>query len=79
MALRSMFLYRIYFTVAPDAIHHHVKSYRANMKNMHFVAPEYGSKSGLVQSTCKFVLDFIDTVVDKFHSLFLFRLNDARH
>lgn len=31
-------------TVAPDAIHHHVKTCRANMKNMHFVAPEYGSE-----------------------------------
>lgn len=30
--------------VAPDAIHHHVKTCRANMKNMHFVAPEYGSE-----------------------------------
>lgn len=31
-------------TVAPDAIHHHIKTCRTNMKNMHFVAPEYGSK-----------------------------------
>lgn len=30
--------------VAPDAIHLHVKSCRENIKNMHFVAPEYGSK-----------------------------------
>lgn len=30
-------------SVAPDAIHHHVKTYRENMKNMHFTAPEYGS------------------------------------
>ncbi|OAD54806.1 Nuclear receptor-binding protein like protein [Eufriesea mexicana] len=30
-------------SVAPDAIHHHVKTCRANMKNMHFVAPEYGN------------------------------------
>ncbi|XP_012282696.1 nuclear receptor-binding protein homolog [Orussus abietinus] len=30
-------------SVAPDAIHHHVKTFRANMKNMHFVAPEYGN------------------------------------
>jgi len=29
-------------SVAPDAIHHHVKSCRDNIKNMHFVAPEYG-------------------------------------
>lgn len=35
---------RVIVTVAPDAIHHHVKTCRANMKNMHFVAPEYGSK-----------------------------------
>lgn len=31
-------------TVAPDAIHHHIKTCRTNMKNMHFVAPEYGSE-----------------------------------
>ncbi|CAG7719816.1 unnamed protein product [Allacma fusca] len=31
-------------SVAPDAIHHHVKSCRDNMKNLHFVAPEYGRK-----------------------------------
>uniref|UniRef100_A0A182XZX4 Nuclear receptor-binding protein homolog n=1 Tax=Anopheles stephensi TaxID=30069 RepID=A0A182XZX4_ANOST len=30
-------------SVAPDAIHHHVKTCRDNMKNMHFIAPEYGS------------------------------------
>lgn len=30
--------------VAPDAIHHHIKTCRMNMKNMHFVAPEYGSE-----------------------------------
>lgn len=29
-------------SVAPDAIHHHVKTCRGNMKNMHFIAPEYG-------------------------------------
>lgn len=29
-------------SVAPDAIHHHVKTCRENMKNMHFIAPEYG-------------------------------------
>ncbi|KAL5287041.1 NRBP1 family protein [Megaselia abdita] len=28
-------------SVAPDAIHHHVKTCRENMKNMHFLAPEY--------------------------------------
>lgn len=30
-------------SVAPDAIHHHVKTCAANMKNKHFVAPEYGN------------------------------------
>lgn len=30
-------------SVAPDAIHHHVKTCRENMKNMHLIAPEYGS------------------------------------
>ncbi|XP_077284505.1 MLF1-adaptor molecule [Arctopsyche grandis] len=30
-------------SVAPDAIHHHVKTCRENMKNMHFIAPEYGA------------------------------------
>ncbi|KAI5720548.1 hypothetical protein M8J77_008451 [Diaphorina citri] len=29
--------------VAPDTIHHHVKTCRDNMKNMHFIAPEYGA------------------------------------
>ncbi|KAL0272390.1 UNVERIFIED_CONTAM: hypothetical protein PYX00_005375 [Menopon gallinae] len=29
-------------SVAPDAIHHHVKTCRDSMKNMHFIAPEYG-------------------------------------
>lgn len=32
-------------SVAPDAINHHVKTFRENIKNVHFVAPEYGSKS----------------------------------
>uniref|UniRef100_A0A914VYF5 Protein kinase domain-containing protein n=1 Tax=Plectus sambesii TaxID=2011161 RepID=A0A914VYF5_9BILA len=27
--------------VAPNAIHHHVKTFRENMKNMHYIAPEY--------------------------------------
>ncbi|CAH0773136.1 unnamed protein product [Bemisia tabaci] len=31
-------------SVAPDAIHHHVKTCRENMKNMHFIAPEFGGK-----------------------------------
>ncbi|XP_075221284.1 MLF1-adaptor molecule isoform X2 [Lycorma delicatula] len=30
-------------SVAPDTIHHHVKTCRENMKNMHFIAPEYAS------------------------------------
>ncbi|XP_039292031.1 nuclear receptor-binding protein homolog [Nilaparvata lugens] len=30
-------------SVAPDTIHHHVKTCRENMKNMHFIAPEYGA------------------------------------
>lgn len=34
--------------MAPDAIHHHVKSCRDNIKNLHFVAPEYGGKFILV-------------------------------
>lgn len=37
--------------MAPDAIHHHVKTCRANMKNMHFVAPEYGSEYMLSKYT----------------------------
>ncbi|KAF6206898.1 hypothetical protein GE061_018134 [Apolygus lucorum] len=30
-------------SVAPDTIHHHVKTCREKMKNMHFIAPEYGA------------------------------------
>ncbi|KAL3213767.1 hypothetical protein MRX96_035261 [Rhipicephalus microplus] len=30
-------------SVAPDAINHHVKTFRENIKNVHFVAPEYGT------------------------------------
>lgn len=30
-------------SVAPDAINHHVKTCRENIKNMHFIAPEYGT------------------------------------
>nr|XP_037290864.1 LOW QUALITY PROTEIN: nuclear receptor-binding protein-like [Rhipicephalus microplus] len=29
--------------LAPDAINHHVKTFRENIKNVHFVAPEYGT------------------------------------
>nr|KAG5691479.1 hypothetical protein BaRGS_026254 [Batillaria attramentaria] len=32
-------------SVAPDAIHLHVKTCRENMKNMHCIAPEYGGSS----------------------------------
>jgi len=30
-------------SVAPDTIHVHIKTCRENMKNMHFIAPEYGN------------------------------------
>ncbi|KAG0717333.1 Nuclear receptor-binding [Chionoecetes opilio] len=33
------------FSVAPDQIHSHVKTCRDDMKNMHFIAPEYGNPS----------------------------------
>lgn len=33
-------------SVAPDAINHHVKTCRENIKNMHFIAPEYASCAG---------------------------------
>lgn len=29
-------------SVAPDTIHNHVKTYREERRNMHFIAPEYG-------------------------------------
>ncbi|KAG8195973.1 hypothetical protein JTE90_028947 [Oedothorax gibbosus] len=32
-------------SVAPEAIHHHVKTFHEDLKNMHFIAPEFGSKS----------------------------------
>ncbi|GFT75998.1 nuclear receptor-binding protein [Trichonephila clavipes] len=32
-------------SVAPEAIHHHVKTCQEDLKNMHFFAPEYGSKT----------------------------------
>ncbi|XP_035229920.1 nuclear receptor-binding protein homolog [Stegodyphus dumicola] len=31
-------------SVAPDAIHYHVKTYRKDITNMHFMAPEYSTK-----------------------------------
>lgn len=35
-------------SVAPDAINHHVKTCRENIKNMHFIAPEYGVGSATI-------------------------------
>lgn len=32
-------------SVAPDAIHHHVKTCRKDLGNVHFIAPEYGSET----------------------------------
>ncbi|XP_054721933.1 nuclear receptor-binding protein-like [Uloborus diversus] len=32
-------------SVAPEAIHHHVKTCREDLMNMHFIPPEYGSKA----------------------------------
>ncbi|XP_076368013.1 nuclear receptor-binding protein-like isoform X1 [Tachypleus tridentatus] len=32
-------------SVAPDAIHRHVKTWRQDISNVHFIAPEFGSKS----------------------------------
>ena len=31
-------------SVAPDAIHKNVKTYRENFKNFHFLAPEWAGK-----------------------------------
>lgn len=39
----KIFIFR--FLVAPDTIHHHVKTCRDKIKNVHFIAPEYGGKS----------------------------------
>lgn len=36
-------LTNIFVFLAPDAINHHVKTCRENIKNMHFIAPEYGA------------------------------------
>jgi len=44
MHFLTLFLSLFLSVVAPDAIHHHVKTCRDNMKNMHFIAPEYGGK-----------------------------------
>ncbi|XP_068211109.1 nuclear receptor-binding protein homolog isoform X2 [Palaemon carinicauda] len=37
-------------SVAPDQIHSHVKTFRDDMKNMHFIAPEYGNPSPVTQA-----------------------------
>ena len=37
--------------MAPEAIHHHVKTFRENMKNMHYIAPE--SKSAFFRTIIK--------------------------
>lgn len=39
-----LFLKKKKTIVAPDTIHVHIKTCRENMKNMHFIAPECGSK-----------------------------------
>ncbi len=33
-----------FIPVAPDAIHNHVKTYREEQRNMHYIAPEYGGR-----------------------------------
>ena len=38
----AIFLFII--PVAPDAIHNHVKTYREEQRNMHYIAPEYGGR-----------------------------------
>ncbi|VDM39510.1 unnamed protein product [Toxocara canis] len=35
--------------VAPNAIHHHVKTFRENIKNMHYIAPEYEPFFGTIE------------------------------
>ncbi|XP_033645184.1 nuclear receptor-binding protein-like [Asterias rubens] len=35
-------------SVAPDAIHNHVKTYREEQRNMHYIAPEYGEAQDLL-------------------------------
>lgn len=44
MHFLTLFFSLFLSVVAPDAIHYHVKTCRDNMKNMHFIAPEYGGK-----------------------------------
>lgn len=35
-------------SVAPDTIHNHVKTYRDERRNMHFIAPEYGKPGHVI-------------------------------
>lgn len=35
-------------SVAPDTIHNHVKTYREERRNMHFIAPEYGKPGHVI-------------------------------
>lgn len=35
----------LYVLVAPDAIYSHVKTFKEEQRNMHYVAPEYGGKT----------------------------------
>lgn len=35
-------------SVAPDTIHNHVKTYRDERRNMHFIAPEYGKPGHII-------------------------------
>lgn len=39
-------------SVAPDSIHHHVKTCGENMRNMHFIAPEYGGRFFVLCGMC---------------------------
>ena len=39
---RKQLFLKIFYPVAPDTIHNHVKTYRDERRNMHFIAPEYG-------------------------------------
>ena len=58
---KQLFL-KIFYPVAPDTIHNHVKTYRDERRNMHFIAPEYGMY-------CRCV---------KYHETLMFRhLNDT--
>ena len=37
----TVLLICMFWTVAPDAIYSHVKTYKEEAKNMHYAAPEY--------------------------------------